>query len=118
MEEAIYLLCERISSLATKLETAIEKNNDTLKKINRELLISNLPKHLHNDQRHYFKLDEAINFHVEMREHYKERLEKAKKEGDKEKIEKYEALYKVSDDKAEKTLKDLIDLEEKGCVDL
>ena len=110
MEDAIYSLCEQISSLATTLETALEKNNETLKKIHRELLISNLPQDLRNDQRHYFQLEENLDFNIENQYRYEKKLDKAKKEGNKEEIEKYEGVYKASVDGVKKTLKGLSDL--------
>jgi hypothetical protein len=53
------------------INSNLEKANSSLERMAEEMLISNLPKELHKDQRHLFvlvKMNESLNYLIERRE--------------------------------------------------
>lgn len=109
-----------IDSKLEDIEIAIDNMNDTieesskyLKLISREMIISNLPQHLHKDQRQMFVVCDDLSLQQRMLEFYRERVEDAKddvsSDGYKEDVERKEKII----DQLRNEIGNLLN---KGCI--
>jgi predicted nucleic acid-binding Zn-ribbon protein len=95
------------------INSNLEKANSSLERIAEEMLISNLPKELHKDQRNLFalaKMNESLNYLIERRKTLIE------KNSDDIAVDALKDDLLRWEESFSKNLKEIINLVAKGCV--